>query len=279
MFCHVKLSKYLSYCTTWNCNEWHLEEFLRKPKAVRCMVPTSLCTSTNLANCVVPNEKDSSLMTKTFLGTLQYCTMAIIQIILHRLPLFVDYWLWDTIKHPILKQLELMKWMSYEPMDSYSLFVWNTVFEAQNPQAIISIQLPIAANLRTRLRRSLQSLAHDVIETLRADHVAIFGDEAALDVLSLFKRRKHKCHCKSSWERQVQSSFIQIPLQTSCYWERRHPISSTILVTCELATTAVTCELQDLRRALWRQVSPPWCCRSAVYSTCSSRSLALWLAG
>lgn len=76
MSCDVRSLNYLPDCTRWDCNEWHLRELDYKLKAFRCMVPTSLCTSTNLANCVVPNEKDSLLMMKTFLGTLQYCTMA-----------------------------------------------------------------------------------------------------------------------------------------------------------------------------------------------------------
>lgn len=35
--------------------------------------------------------------------------------------------------------------------------------------------------LRTKLRRSLQALARDIIESLEADHVIIFGDMVALD--------------------------------------------------------------------------------------------------
>ena len=92
------------------------------------------------------------------------------------------------------------------------------VFEVQNVQlcqiSIIRIQLPIATNLRTRLRRSLQSLAHDIMESLGADHVAIFGDKAALDVLRFFQRRWKYTEISQmslqSWEQQVQFSIIQI---------------------------------------------------------------------
>ena len=117
------------------------------------------------------------------------------------------------------------------------------VFEVQNVQlcqiSIISIQLPIATNLRTRLRRSLQSLAHDIMESLGADHVAIFGDKAALDldVLSFFWeedeniRRYRKCHCNHE-SSKFNPQLFKLILQ-SCCWERRHPIFPPILVTCD----------------------------------------------
>lgn len=133
-----------------------------------------------------------------------------------------------------------MKWISYEPMDSHVHICF--VFEVQHVQLCqISIQLPIATNLRTRLRRSLQSLARDIIESLGADHVAIFGDKAALDVLSFFREEDGNIQ-------QVRSSIIQIRLAIVLLGAE----TSHIFHFFGVVTTIMTCELQHLRRTLWR---------------------------